>query len=253
MLESKILEVCLLSLLAGLCTGIGAFVVMMIKKPGKTFLGATMGFASGVMLIVAFLNLTQSSIEMTGGYSIPAVGFLAGAVSILTIDKTLPHIFQFKEKGVLVPHLYRIGMLMAIGMAIHNVPEGLAIGVGYAHLPTLGVLVAIAIAFHNIPEGIVVGVPLYAAGIRRKKVFGISFASGLVEPLGALVGISVLRMLPGEIPLALALSFAGGVMSYLTVDELIPASHHYGHEHAIAAGLISGLSFAMFLSAVFGG
>jgi ZIP family zinc transporter len=250
--ESKVIEVCLLSLLAGLCTGIGAFLVMLIKKPGKTFLGSTMGFASGVMLIVALLNLTQSSIQMTGGYLIPTIGFLAGAFFILAVDKTMPHIYQFKEKGVFAPRLYRVGMLMAIGMAIHNIPEGLAVGVGYAHLPALGGLVALAIAFHNIPEGVVVGIPLYAAGLRRRRVFTVSLISGLVEPLGAIAGISVLAMMPGTTPLALALAFAGGVMTYLTVDELIPTSHHYGHEHAIAAGLISGLSFAMFLSVIFG-
>lgn len=248
MFESEIINACLLSLLAGCCTGIGAFAVMLIKKPGKTFLGATMGFASGVMLVVAFLNLTQQSIEMAG-YLIATIGFLAGAIFILAIDKALPHIFHFKERGVLEHRLYRIGVLMALGVAIHNIPEGVAVGVGYAHLPALGISVAIAIAFHNIPEGVVVGIPLYAAGMRRKRVFAISLLSGLAEPLGALVGVSMLTLIPNLVPLALA--FAGGVMTYLTVDELIPTSHHYGHEHAIAAGLISGLSFAMFLSAIF--
>jgi ZIP family zinc transporter len=246
MFESKILEVCLLSLLAGLCTGVGAFAVMLIKKPGKTFLGVTMGFASGVMLVVAFLHLTQQSIA-EAGYPVATVGFLTGAFFILAVDKVLPHIFEFREKGIFERRLYRIGLLMAVGMAIHNVPEGLAIGVGY-ELPAFGILV-IAIAFHNIPEGVIIGVPLYAAGIRRGRVLTISLLSGLVEPLGALVGISMLMMVPGLTHLSWA--FAGGVMTYLTADELIPASHHYGHEHAIAAGLISGLSFAMFLSVVF--
>jgi len=206
-----------------------------------------MGFASGVMLVVAFLHLTQESIEMAG-YGIAAAGFLIGAIFILIADRLLPHLFPFKEKGILIPRLYRVGVLMALGVAIHNIPEGLAVGAGHMHIPQLGVLVAIAIAFHNIPEGVVIGVPLRAAGMRRKKVFTLSLLSGLVEPLGAIVGVLVLTIVPAAIPLALA--FAGGVMTYLTVDELIPTSHHYGHEHAIAAGLIFGLSFALSLSIV---
>ena len=247
--EPSVLHACFLSLLAGLCTGVGALIVL-LRRPGKIFLGATMGFASGVMLVVAFLNLTQKSIEMPeGGYSVATIGFLIGAISILLIDRALPHVFPFREKGIFAPRLYRIGMLMAIGMAIHNIPEGLAVGASYSHLPALGSLVAIAIAFHNIPEGIIVGSPLYAAGLRRRKAFTISCLSGLVEPLGALAGGLFLSAFSGLIPLAMA--FAGGVMVYLTVDELIPASHHYGHEHSIAFGLILGFSFAMLLSVVF--
>lgn len=229
----------------------GALIVL-FRRPGKIFLGATMGFASGVMLVVAFLNLTQKSIEMPGGgYFVATIGFLIGAIFILLIDRALPHIFPFREKGVFAPRLYRIGMLMAIGMAIHNIPEGLAVGAGYAHLPALGTLVAIAIAFHNVPEGIIVGSPLYAAGLGKRKAFTISCLSGLVEPLGALAGSLLLSAFSSLIPLTMA--FAGGVMVYLTVDELIPASHHYGYEHSIAFGLILGFSFAMFLSTVLGG
>ena len=248
MFEPSILNAFFLSLLAGLCTGVGALIATLAGKPGKTSLGITMGFASGVMLVVAFLNLTQKSIEITG-YLTATAGFLVGALFILLVDRALPHIFPFREKGVFAPGLYRIGALMAIGVAIHNIPEGLAVGAGYMHLPALGVLVAVAIALHNIPEGVIVGVPLYAAGMRRKKAFALSCVSGLVEPLGALIGVLLLSAFPALIPVAMA--FAGGVMVYLTVDELVPASHHYGHEHAIALGLILGLSFGMSLSIVF--
>ena len=248
--EPPILHACLLSLLAGLCTGLGAFIVL-FRRPGKRFLGGTMGFASGVMLVVAFLNLTQESIEMPGGgYFVASIGFLIGAIFILMIDRALPHIFPFREKGVFAPRLYRVGMLVAIGIAVHNIPEGLAVGAGYAHLPALGTLVAIAIAFHNVPEGIMVGTPLYAAGLGKGKAFMISCLSGLVTPVGALAG-SLLSAFSSLIPLTMAL--AGGAMVYLTVDELIPASHHYGHEHSIAFGLILGFSFAMLLSTVLGG
>ena len=249
--EPSILHACLLSLLAGLCTGIGAFIVL-FRRPGKIFLGATMGLASGVMLVVAFLNLTQKSIEMPGGgYIVATIGFLIGAMSILLVDRALPHIFPFREKGVFAPRLYRIGVLMAIGMAVHNIPEGLAVGAAasYTPLPALGTLVAIGIALHNVPEGMIVGSPLYAAGLKKGKALTISCLSGLVEPLGALAGSLLLSAFSSLIPLTMA--FAGGVMVYLTADELIPASHHYGHEHSIAFGLILGFSFAMLLSVVF--
>ncbi len=242
------LDACLLSLAAGLCTVIGAAIILLVKKPGKIFLGATLGFAYGVMLVVAFLNLTQESIKIAG-YSTAMIGFMIGAIFILIIDKSLPHVFAFEEKGAF-PGLYKMGVLMAIGIAIHNIPEGIAVSAGYVRLPALGIIVAIAIALHNIPEGIVTGVPLYKAGMYRKKVLAISLLSGLAEPLGALMGVTALSIAPGLVPWSLA--FAGGVMTYLTVDELIPTSHYYGHEHAIAAGLIAGLFFAMLLPVIFG-
>jgi ZIP family zinc transporter len=227
---------------------IGAAIILLVKKPGKIFLGATLGFASGVMLVVAFLNLTQKSIEMAG-YSTAVTGFMIGAIFILIIDKSLPHVFTFKERGVL-PGLYKMGALMAIGIAIHNIPEGIAVSTGYVHLPTLGVIIAISIALHNVPEGIVTGVPLYKAGMSKKRVLSISLLSGLAEPLGALIGVATLSIVPSLVPWGLA--FAGGVMAFLTIDELVPTSHYYGHENAISASLIVGLFFAMLLPLIFG-
>lgn len=241
-------DACLLSLAAGLCTMIGAAVILLVKKPGKIFIGATLGFASGVMLVVSFLTLTQESIKIAG-YSTAIIGFMMGAIFILIIDKSLPHVFAFEEKGAF-PGLYKMGVLMAIGIAIHNIPEGIAVSAGYVRLPALGIVVAIAIALHNIPEGIVTGVPLRKAGMCKKRVLTVSLLSGLAEPLGALIGVAALSIAPTLVPWGLA--FAGGVMTYLTVDELVPTSHYYGHEHAIAAGLVAGLFFAMLLPAIFG-
>lgn len=246
----SIIDISILSLAAGLCTGVGGLIVVLVKKPGKGFLGGSVGFASGVMLVVAFLTLTGESIKLAG-YGTATVGFIVGAILMLFLDRSLPHVFEFEDMGVTNARLYKVGLLTAVGIAIHNIPEGLAVSAGYARLPALGILVALSIAFHNIPEGIATGAPLYSAGMRARKVFAISSLSGLAEPLGALLGGLVLAGASTYV-IALGMAFAGGIMTFITVDELIPTGHLHGSEHTVAFGLILGLAFAMFLSVLLG-
>lgn len=146
--------------------------------------------------------------------------------------------------------LINVGLLMAIGIAIHNLPEGIAVGAGYLHNPQFGVFVAIAILLHNIPEGIATALPLCRGGICRRDAIKIAFLSGLAEPIGAvfasLVLINFSALLPG------ALAFAAGVMMFITLDELIPAAREHGHEHFTAIGIIVGSLFVFVLSGIFG-
>jgi len=160
-------------------------------------------------------------------------------------------IFSFKEYELADEQHYRTGILVAIGITLHNVPEGLAIVAGYAYLPKLGYLVALAITLHNIPEGIATAASLCAAGMSSRKVFMITLLSGLVEPLGAVVG-SFMLMSPSPFVLALMLSIAGGVMTYVTADELIPIAHAHGHDHEVAIGLIVGFALILTLTSAFG-
>lgn len=239
-----------LSLLAGLGTSVGCLIVVMTGKLGKRSLNFSMGLASGVMLTVAFLSLIDKALDMKAGHFTVVAGFIVGAVSIMVLDAKIPHIFSSKEYGPVNERLVKTGMLVALGITLHNLPEGLAVVAGYAYLPELGYLVAIAIALHNIPEGIAAAAPLYAAGMGTRRVFGITFLSGLMEPLGAVVG-SFMLILPFQFVLPLLLSIAGGVMTYVTADELIPTAHAYGHKHEVAVGLVVGFTLMLILTSAF--
>jgi len=239
-----------LSLLAGLSTSVGCLIIVVTGKLGKRHLNFSMGLASGVMLTVAFLSLIDKALGMNAGHYTVVAGFIIGAVSIMVLDAKIPHIFSAKEYGPANERLVKTGILVAIGITLHNVPEGLAVMAGYAYLPKLGYLVAIAIALHNIPEGIAVATPLYAAGMGRRKVFTITFLSGLVEPLGAVIG-SFMLVLPFQFVLPLLLSIAGGVMTFVTADELIPTAYAHGHKHEVAIGLIAGFTLMLVLTSAF--
>ena len=181
-----ILNIFLLSLLAGLATGVGGLIAV-IRKPGKRSFGFLMGFASGVMVTLSFTELVPEALE-SSGYLITIIGFGLGALFMFLIDFLIPHIrFAKEEKNVFDAKLLKTGMLVAIGIAIHNIPEGIAIGAGYVHKPKFGLFIALAIALHNIPEGIATALPLCKGGYCRWKSFKIALYSGLVEPIGALV------------------------------------------------------------------
>lgn len=146
--------------------------------------------------------------------------------------------------------LYMTGILLAIGITIHNLPEGIAVGAGYMHTPKFGLFIAIAILLHNIPEGIATALPLCTSGMYKWDSFRVAFLSGLVEPIGALAAAIFLKLFQALIPGSLA--FAGGVMMFITLDELIPTAREYGHQHSTALGIILGSIFVFLLSGIFG-
>ena len=146
--------------------------------------------------------------------------------------------------------LLTTGLLIAIGITIHNLPEGIAVGAGFMHMPKFGLFIALAIMLHNIPEGIAVAMPLCKSGVCRWDSFRAALFSGLVEPVGALFAVLFLSSFQVFVPAALA--FAGGVMMFITLDELVPAAREHGHQHFTAIGIILGAIFVFVLSGVFG-
>jgi ZIP family zinc transporter len=146
--------------------------------------------------------------------------------------------------------LLKTGILIALGITIHNIPEGIAVGAGYMHLPEFGLFIATAILLHNIPEGIATALPLCKGGVCRWDAFRVALLSGLAEPVGALAAALFLKSFSALIPAALA--FAGGVMVFITLDELIPAAREHGHQHYTAIGIILGAIFVFLLSGYFG-
>ncbi len=236
----------LLALIAGLCTGLGALIIF-IFKPTRVFMSASIGFASGIMLTLAFTGLLHESMEIS--YILAIIGFVLGALLILILDSLLPHMqFSILEKGIIDKKRFKTAMLIATGVALHNIPEGFAIAAGFYHLPAFGLFVAVAIALHNIPEGIAIALPIISAGGSRKKALTISFLSGLSEPLGAVIGVLLLSFALELIPIALA--FAAGVMVYLTVDELLPMAQRYKHPHGMGFGVIAGCVVAILISTI---
>ena len=234
----------LLTTLAGLSTTLGSLLALAVRKPGPRFMSATLGFSAGVMVSVSFVELLQEGIESIGfGYA--HFGFFTGIILIFLIDYLLPHQWAGHHdlpEGRDENRLMRMGLLVALGIAIHNFPEGMATFAGTLKDANLGLAIAVAIAIHNIPEGLAVSAPVYAATKSRSRAFFWSFISGVAEPLGA--GVAALFLLPFLTPMLLGwlLAFVAGVMVYIAFDELIPTSRSYGQEHTAILGVIIGMA-----------
>ncbi len=255
--DANILFAFLLTLFAGLSTGIGSLMAFMSKGFNPKFLAGSLGFSAGVMIYVSFVEILdeakESLMENYGdstGYLLTVIAFFSGIALIAVIDKLVPSFENPHELKCVEDcdeklkdrKLMRMGVMSALAIAIHNFPEGLATFMAAIENPALGVSIAIAIAIHNIPEGIAVSVPIYYATKSRKKAFWFSFASGLAEPLGALVGYYLLLQFFS--PALFGTVFAGvaGIMVFISLDELLPTAEKYGEHHIAIYGLVSGMA-----------
>jgi ZIP family zinc transporter len=254
-MQGDIATAFLLTTLAGLSTTIGSALAFIVKKPGPRFMAATLGFAAGVMVLVSFVELLPRAVSTLGatkGYAV----FFGGMAAMWLIDVLIPHDYLAEhyerapnDAGTVVEkdtkknaRLRRTGLLVALGLGIHNFPEGMAtLGAALEH-PRLGVAVAVAIAVHNIPEGLAVAVPIWAATGSRKKAFFWSFLSGLAEPAGAVVAYVALGAFLTPAFLAGMLGLVAGFMVYVSLDELVPSSREYGHEHLSIIGVGAGMA-----------
>jgi ZIP family zinc transporter len=245
-----LIDVLLLGLMAlgGTCLG-GLFSLLPVKY-GERFIDSSLGFAGGIMLTIVFLEFLEGSIARAG-LSVACLAFVLGIATLLLLDRYLPHIHAkfLESKEGRAKGLITAGLLIAAGLALHNAPEGIAIGSGYSATPALGVFVAVAITINNFPEGMAIAIPLRAGGLGRMKPFLIASLTGLVEPLAAVLSFFFLQEAPIWI-LGFVLAFAGGAMLYITCDELIPESHAHGYEHEATIALVIGILLALFLSEV---
>jgi len=235
-MNADAVSIIVLSTLAGLGTAVGGLIVL-VRKPGERLLVFLMGLAAGLMIMLSFLELLSDSLEISGLFS-AAVGFITGSLVLFLLDFLLPHEHIVSEMGVIDAKMLRAGMLIAIGISLHNLPEGIAVASGYSYLPRVGLIITIAIALHNIPEGIAIALPIHMSGASRWAAFRVALLSGLTEPLGAVVATVFLNAFPELVPFGLA--FAAGVMVFITLDELIPMAHEHGHEHFTSLGVIMG-------------
>lgn len=250
----ELLTPILMSLFAGLSTGIGGLMVYSFGRLEGKFLGFIMGFAAGVMIVVSFLELFVEALDLVGlVWTVTA--FSLGSILMMGLDLILPHIeFGRWEDGINDKLLLRSGIIIMLGMSLHNFPEGLVVSAGYAHVPSLGLLVTIMICLHNIPEGIATTTPLISSGMNKRRAVWLATLSGLAEPIGAIVGAILISLLGGgDIINGMALAFAAGVMVYVTIDELIPVAHEYCtpiNKHFVSSGVLCGIIFAQLISII---
>lgn len=235
----------LLSTLAGLSTTIGSFLGIMVRKPGPRFMTLTLGFSAGVMIHVSFVELLQGGVESIG-FGPAHLAFFLGMAAMFLVDVLVPHDYlgqeEHKGTGMRSSQLMKTGVFVALGIAIHNFPEGMAAFAGALEDTSLGIAIAVAIAIHNIPEGLAVAAPIYAATGSRKKAFLYSFLSGVAEPVGA--GVAALILLPilSETLLGYLLAAVGGIMVFISLDELVPVARSFGHEHLAITGVLAGMA-----------
>ncbi len=239
-----ILNAVLLSLIAGLATGLGGLLVALFPSFDMRTYDGLLGFAAGVMTAVATLGLVHEALT-EGGVLIAVIGLAAGAATLFAMDRWLPHEHESLPFACTNPGAYRRGLMLFSAMALHNFPEGLAVGTAFAAQPRLGLLLTVAITLHNIPEGIAVAGPFRACGMPRRQYVGWATLSGLAEPVAAFLGAGAVTLFAPALPFSLA--FAGGAMLYVVSDELIPESHSHGFEHEATLGYLLGFVVLMVL------
>jgi ZIP family zinc transporter len=247
----------LLSALAGLSTTIGGVLALFVRKPGARLMTVTLGFSGGVMVLVSFVELLPAGIDAIG-FAPANLAFFGGMVAMFLIDALIPHdymaehhhsegesresaSFEETQDAALKGQLMKAGLFVALGLGIHNFPEGMVTFATALSNPQLGMAIAIAIAIHNIPEGLAVSAPIYAATGSRGKAFWWSFLSGLAEPVGALLAAIVLLPFVTEALLGVVLAAVAGIMVFISIDELLPISRAYGEEHLSIVGIVVGM------------
>ena len=242
------------SLIAGLMTAVGAIPVLFGKTPSRRIRDMLLGFAAGVMLSASFFSLIIPSLEAAvqryGDGAVPAsiavIGILVGMAVVAWLNEVLPHEhFTTGREGPESAALRQI-WLFIIAITIHNFPEGLAVGVGFgANGLSGGLPLAIGIGLQNLPEGLAVAIALLGEGYGRFKSFGIAALTGLIEPVGGLLGATLISFSEPFLPWGLA--FAAGAMLYVISHEIIPETHRSGHQNQATFGLAIGLVVMLFL------
>ncbi len=255
----------LATLFTWLLTAAGAAPVLFLKRFNQKVMDGMLGMAAGVMIAASFWSLLAPAIEMSGGDWKPAaIGFLAGGLFLYLIDKLLPHLHLGLEiaEAEGIKTSWQRSTLLVVAITLHNVPEGLAVGVAFgavAHAADaamaremmLGcIALAIGIGLQNFPEGLAVAMPLRREGMGRVKAFMYGQASGVVEPMAGVLGAALVFSMQAILPYALA--FAAGAMIFVVVEELIPESQREGFSDFATGGAMVGFAIMMTLDVALG-
>lgn len=247
-------------------TALGAAFVFTTKKVNQKFLDSMLGVAGGVMIAASFWSLLSPAIDMAEGGTLPAwipasVGFLMGGIFLWGVDKVLPHLHPnapLEQAEGIHPLKKRRSTLLVLAITLHNIPEGLAIGVAFgavaAELPSASLSAAIALAIgigiQNFPEGVAVSLPLRRDGMSRRKSFYYGQFSGMVEPIAAVLGALAVTIIEPLLPYAL--SFAAGAMIFVVAEEVIPGAQENGNKDLASISLMVGFVIMMILDVALG-
>ncbi len=257
------------ALLAGIftwgLTALGAGVVFFAKEIDKKILDIMLGFAGGVMIAASYWSLLAPSIDMSKDLNVPIwlppmTGFLTGGIFLLAIDKILPHLhlgFPIEEAEGIKTSFQR-STLLILAVTLHNIPEGLAVGVAFGAVAsgypsaTLSAAIALAvgIGIQNFPEGLIIAVPLHGEGMSKFRSFWYGQLSGIVEPVSSVIGAIAVIFVKPILPYALA--FAAGAMIFVVVEELIPESQRGNNTDLATLGLMAGFAIMMVLDVALG-
>ncbi len=260
-----VVQALLATLFTWFVTALGAALVFFFKEINKKVLDAMLGFAAGIMIAASFWSLLAPAIEMSEEMGLPPwlpaiVGFAAGGIFLKLVDAFLPHLHLFEpiENAEGIKTSWQRSVLMVMAITLHNIPEGLAVGVAFgavaAGLPSAtmagAIALAIGIGLQNFPEGAAVSVPLRREGLSRRKSFWYGQLSGMVEPVAGVIGAAAVFFARPILPYAL--SFAAGAMIYVVIEELIPESQTSGNSDIATMGTLAGFCLMMFLDVALG-
>jgi len=246
---SEVIFPFLLTLLAGLSTVGGSLIFLSHIFRKRRFISFFLGLSAGVMIYLSFMELLPYSIKELGFLS-SNIFFFIGIIVMAFIDFVLPHHYLEEKicqrQNIIDRRLLSTGLVVTIGLIIHNLPEGMAVFLSSFTSPRLGILLAIAIAIHNIPEGIAVAAPIYQATENKGKAIKYAFISGMAEPLGAIIAYFLLKPYLNQNIISYIFALVAGVMVYISFDELLPACFREGHGHRAIMGIISGMIIVSF-------
>jgi ZIP family zinc transporter len=236
------------SSIAGLATGAGALPVLFTKKVSDRLLDIMLGFSAGIMLAATFFSLIIPAIDLSNVW-IAVLGIVIGAIALHLVDRFIPHFHPALGAEGPSSRLSKV-WLFALAITIHNFPEGLAVGVSFGSGDvSAGLVVAMAIGLQNMPEGLAVALPLLREGYSRRRSLWYGTLTGLIEPVGGLLGVALVSIFHPILPWALA--FAAGAMLFVVSDEIIPESHRKGFEREATFGLVAGFVIMMILDTLF--
>ncbi|MDK2986004.1 MAG: zinc transporter, family [Clostridia bacterium] len=241
----EILLVTVLGLLAGVIgTGLGGVIGVFCSEISEQKISVLLGFSAGIMLMVISLDLMPEALELSGMW-VSVLGLIIGSLVIAALDVVLPHV-HISGEDEHHARLKRTGIVLVLGIALHNLPEGLAIGAGSMHEKGLGLFLAAMIALQNVPEGMAMSIPLRVARTNVSKILFAAFFAGLPMGLGAFLGQYFGGL--SENFLAFSLSFAAGAMLFITCDELIPEANNLSKHHSATFGIMVGVITGIILS-----